>query len=175
MRTLVAYYSLSGNTKRVAERIANLCDADVEQIRDMKGRTGAWAMLSSGREAMFKRPASIQPTEIDPGQYELVVLGTPIWAWTMSSPMRTYIIRHAASFNRVAFFCTEGGTGGERAFAHMSALIGMQPVATLEVTESDLKTGADEDKLQRFIDAIAHVCGLASQENDRISARSAAK
>jgi flavodoxin len=163
MRTLVVYYSLTGHTRHVAERIADRCNADTEEIKDLNSRTGAWAMLSSGREALLRRPASIQPTRIDPGRYDLVVLGTPIWAWTMSSPMRAYIIQHAARLNRVAFFCTEGGIGGERAFAHMSALVGARPVATLEVTESDLKTGAEEDKLQRFIAAIAGTSGVASQ------------
>ena len=129
-------------------------DADIEQIKDFKTRTGGWAMLMSGRQALFKRPALIQSTEKDPEQYDLVILGTPVWAWTMSSPMRSYITQHASSFNQVAFFCSEGGTGGARMFRHMTDLIGKQPVAVLEVTETDLKTGADKDKLKQFIGTI---------------------
>lgn len=162
MRTLVVYYSLTGHTKGVAERIAGECNADIEKIKDVKTRTGAWAMFSSGGEALLKRPAVIQPTEKDSLQYDVVILGTPVWAWTMSSPMRAYITQHSSSFNRVAFFCTEGGTGGERTFGHMSDLIGKQPVATLEVTETDLKNGADSDKLKQFTGTIA-------QLSDRVS------
>ena len=154
MRALVVYYSLTGHTRGIAERIADECDADIEQIKDVKPRTGGWGMISSGGEALFKRPALIQTTEKDPVQYDLVILGTPVWTWTMSSPMRSYITQHASSFNRVAFFCTEGGTGGARTFGHMTELIGKQPVATLEVTETDLKTGADKDKLKQFIGTI---------------------
>lgn len=39
-------------------------------------------------------------------------------------------------------------------FGHMTDLIGKQPVATLEVTETDLKTGADKNKLKQFIGTI---------------------
>ncbi|MGI9405380.1 MAG: flavodoxin family protein, partial [Hyphomicrobiaceae bacterium] len=139
MKTLVVYYSLTGHTKSIADGVAAHCNADIEQIRDVKERKGAWAMLSTGGEAFLRRPAAIQPAVVDPGQYDLTVLGTPVWAWTMSSPMRTYIKQHASRFNQVAYFCTEGGTGGERTFRHMSDLIGKQPVATLEITETDLK------------------------------------
>ena len=69
--------------------------------------------------------------------------------------MRASINQHLHGFNQVAFFCTEGGTGGERTFRHMSDLVGKQPVATLEVTEADLKTGAAMDKQKTFIGAIA--------------------
>lgn len=68
--------------------------------------------------------------------------------------MRACLTRHSSHLDRVAFICTEGGTGGKRAFRHMLDLIGQQPVATLEVTESDLKTGADKDTLHPFIDAV---------------------
>ncbi|MCP4384555.1 MAG: hypothetical protein GY798_24610 [Hyphomicrobiales bacterium] len=155
MRTLVVYYSLTGHTKGLAERIAGECDAEIERIKDAKDRSGAWARFSSGREALFNRRAVIGQTEKDPAQYDLVILGTPVWAWTMSSPMRTYLTQNASSLDRVAFFCTEGGAGGGRAFRHMSDLISKRPVATLEVTATDLKTGADKDKLKQFVSAIA--------------------
>ena len=159
MKILVVYYSLTGHTKGIAEAIADECGADIEQIKDIKRREGAFVMFWSGREALLKRPGLIQPSEIEPAQYDLVILGTPVWAWALSSPMRAYITQHSSSLTWVAFFCTEGGSGGKRAFRQMSDLIGKQPVATLEITETDLKTGADGDKLTPFTKAIAQLAG----------------
>ena len=73
--------------------------------------------------------------------------------------MRAYIAGHKSKLNQVAFFCTEGGAGGNRAFRQMADLIGKQPVATLEVTESDLKTGAEKQKLSTFYRTIAQQTG----------------
>jgi len=165
MKTLVVYYSLTGHTKGIAEAIAGELSADIEQIKDMKSRAGRFVMFWSGRDALFKRPGLIQPTQKEPCKYDLVVLGTPVWAWAISSPVRAYIMQHASSLKQVAFFCTEGGSGGKRAFGQMGELIGKQPVATLEVTESDLKTGADNDKLKPFVDAIGQLS--ASSEPTR--------
>ncbi|MGI9476956.1 MAG: flavodoxin family protein [Hyphomicrobiaceae bacterium] len=164
MRTLVVYYSLTGNTKRTAELVAAECQADLERIVDLKDRSGAWALFQTGGEALFKRSAPIRPTDMEPGQYDLVILGTPVWAWTMSSPMRTYIEQHAANFKHVAFFCTEGGTGGQRTFRHMTELAGKQPIATLEITESDLKTDRDREKTTAFVNAVARFSDAALRQ-----------
>ena len=169
MRCLVVYYSLSGNTKAVAEQIARQCNGDIEQIRDVDPRSGIWAMVSSGREAMFKQSTAIRPTQTDPGKYDLVILGTPVWAWTMSSPMRAYLNQYADRFKQVAFFCTAGSSGGARTFRHMSALAGTPPLATLELTEADLKLPANENGLQGFIAAIA----VDSADPENVAAASA--
>lgn len=58
----------------------------------------------------------------DPQLYDVVVLGTPVWGGTMSSPTRTYIETNKSKFNRVAFFCTQGGSDNPRLFSDMAAL-----------------------------------------------------
>lgn len=154
-RKLVCYYSHTGHTHKIAELVAKVLDADVERIIDAKSREGALGYLTAGRDAVLKRRSRIQPVVNDPSQYNLVILGTPIWAWNLSPPMRTYISDHKSKFNQVAFFCTEGGSGGNRAFRQMANLIGKQPVATLELTEADLKRDSYKDKLDGFIERLA--------------------
>lgn len=156
MKTLVIYFSRTGHTQKIAEAIAANYGSDIEQIREVNDRFGVSKYLAAGRDAIFKRLGSIQPTDKDPAQYDLIILGTPIWAWNVTPPMRAYIAGHKSKLNQVAFFCTEGGAGGKRAFRQMADLIGKQPVATLEVTESDLKTGVDKEKLNTFYHSIAH-------------------
>ncbi len=177
MRILVTYYSLTGTTKSIAEKISGECNGELEPIQEAQHRSGFWGALSAGRDAIFKRPALINPAETDPAQYDLVIIGTPIWAWSMSSPVRAYITQHASSLKHVAFFCTEGGTGGKRAFEHMSELIGKHPVATLEVTETDIKQGTDKDKLKQFVSDIGRLSDQIARlatDNDRGPHRDAA-
>jgi len=168
MKTLVIYFSRTGHTQKIAEAIAAKYGSDIERIKEVNDRFGVSRYLAAGRDAMFKRHASLQPTHKNPAQYDLTILGTPIWAWNLTPPMRAYIAGHKSKLNQVAFFCTEGGAGGKRAFRQMADLIGKQPVASLEVTESDLKTGADKEKLITFYRTIARQTG-ASDEGSHAS------
>ena len=152
-RILVVDYSRTGNTRRVAQRVAQACEADLEDICDARPRKGLWGWLRSGREAWKGLPAEIGPTSRDPADYDLVVLGSPVWAGHVSSPMRRYLLDQSGKLDRIALFVTEGGTGGVKALAEMTELAGQSPVATLELTERDLKKGL-EARLGDFVSKI---------------------
>lgn len=151
MRILVAYYSSTGHTKQIAEAIGKACGADLEQIQDVESRAGFLGYLRSARQAVMKQACKIRDVAKDPSHYDLVLLGTPVWAWNLSPPMRAYISERASKFRVVGFFCTEGGAGGAGVFKQMAELSGKQPAATLIVTEAELKSSSYSDKLQAFI------------------------
>ncbi len=153
-RILIVYYSRTGNTARVAEEVAAMCDAKTEAVRDLKSRSGVFGYLRSGREAFRKSLAPIQEVGEDPANFDTVALGTPVWAGNLASPMRTYISTHRARFPRVAFFCTEGGAGAERVFRDMAALCQTKPIASLVVTEKELKADTYRDKARAFAEAL---------------------
>jgi flavodoxin len=156
-RTLVTYFSRTGRTRRIALEIAHALNAESEQIEESRSRLGFIGYWRSGREAYREIAAPIAPCAHDPSSYELVVLGTPIWAGRMSSPLRAYVNAHAGSFRRVAFFCTHGGTSAARVFDAIAALCGARPVATLAVTEREIKAEAYTDRLQQFVARLAAV------------------
>jgi flavodoxin len=150
MQALVVFYSRTGHTKKVGEELAKALSGDVEEIVDTTNRAGPIGFLISGREASGKKLAKLQPVKKDPATYDIVVIGTPVWASNMSSPVRTYITENKAKFKNVAFFCTEGSKGAETAFAEMEEIIGKKPKTTLTVTVADLKSGSDADKVKKF-------------------------
>jgi flavodoxin len=141
-RILVVYYSRTGNTKRVARTIAAALDAEIEEIVDRTRRSGVLGYLRSAFQAALQRPAPIDPAVRDPAQYDLVIVGTPIWDMSVSSPVRSYLRRHRGSLRSAAFFCTCGGRGGERAFARMADVADARPVATLIVREAEVERSA---------------------------------
>lgn len=153
-RMLVAFYSLSGNTGKLAHEIARELGADIESIRDATPRRGAIGMLRSIIDASFRREPAIRPAEKKPMDYDLLVLGGPIWAGRLASPVRTYARRHAAGARRVAFFCTQGGRGADKALAELARLCHMSPSAMLVVDARHLARDDHAADLARFIAAL---------------------
>jgi flavodoxin len=147
MKSLVAYYSRTGNTKTVAEAVANSLNADVEPISSDTEGKGMGRLVM---QALFKVQARIGQTTKDPSLYDVVVVGTPVWAHTLSSPVRTYLAKNKSKFKSVAFFCTYGGSGSERALKNMESFCGKTAVGTLAVVEKDVKSGEYVEKVKRF-------------------------
>ena len=132
-RYLVAYYSWTGNTEKVANLIAETLSADVERIRDVEPRGGPFAFPSAVVASLLKRsPPISQPTK-NVADYDVVILGCPVWASNMATPMRSYIMRENPRIKQVGLFCTLGGSGGKAALARMAALCGHAPLANLIV------------------------------------------
>ena len=152
---LTVFYSRTGHTASVAESISDGLTTDKEQLKERRTST----YMNAGFGALFGRVSDLEETVNSPGDYELVILGTPVWSWSLSSPMRAYIAAHASEFRDVAFFCTEGGSGGRRAFGQMKRLCGKSPLATLEITEAELKSGAADAKIESFVDTLRQKTG----------------
>jgi flavodoxin len=130
MKTVVVYYSRTGNTRMVAEEIASILNADIDEIHDVRNRDGARGWLLAGRDASRKFTTEIE-TKLDPSKYDLVIIGTPIWAFTVTPAVRTYLTTN--KFKRLAFLSTSGGSSGEKTFKEMER-ISRKPIATLSLS-----------------------------------------
>ncbi len=149
MRTLVVYYSRSGTTRALAGALSRALDADVEEIVDETPRDGVAGYAQSLIESVLEQDARIRPRVNDPGFYDLVVVGTPVWAANVSSPVRAYLRAARGRLPSVAFFCTMGGRGDSRVFHKMQELAGARPVARLALRGRALWRPT-EDAVQRF-------------------------
>jgi hypothetical protein len=121
-KILVVFYSRSGTTRRIAMALSATLGASVEEILEDRGRAGFLGYWKSIIEARRKHLPDILPARNDPSSFDLVVIGTPVWAWSVASPVRAYLTANKDRLPAVAFFCTLGGKGGETAFAQMQAL-----------------------------------------------------
>jgi len=74
LKVLVVYYSRSGNTKLVAEAIAQSLGADVEEIKDERNRMGVFGFLRCGYEAVFKKLVDIEVSGKNLGGYDLIIV-----------------------------------------------------------------------------------------------------
>jgi DNA polymerase (family X) len=69
MKILVAYYSHSSHTKKMAREIARTAGADLEAIREERDRSGLWGYLVSTWQSFVHEAAPILPTQEDPSHY----------------------------------------------------------------------------------------------------------
>src|SRR3990172_13104609 len=103
-KILVAYYSRTGTTRKVAELIAQKLGAELEEIKDTVDRSGIKGYLLSGRDATLKRLTELYPIAKNPADYDLVLVGTPIWSWNVSAPIRTYVTQQKNNLKSIAYF-----------------------------------------------------------------------
>lgn len=150
MRALVVYYTRTGHTRTVAEAIAKELQCDVEEIIDTEKRSGPAGFILSGRQATKKELTKIEPLKKDPAGYDVVIIGTPVWALTMSTAVRTYIMEKKDRFKKVAFFLTFGGLGAEPTFRDLEELCGKKPEATLAVNTIAIKSDVYGDSVRQF-------------------------
>jgi flavodoxin len=155
MKTLVVYYSKTGNTRRLAEEIAKQLCCDIEEIHDKKSRSGAAGWFSGSRDAFRKFLTDIEYT-LDSSEYDLVIIGTPVWSFGITPAVRSYFTRNIEKLNNVAFFLTSGGLGIKGAFKDMEAL-SKTPVASFELHGRGIGTSIDVEK---DIDKIKEFCDL---------------
>lgn len=151
MKTLVVYYSRSNITKEIAKEIQKELNCDIEEIKPLKGYDGKTGYAKAGYESVTKKTPEIEAIENNPADYDLVVIGTPVWASTMASPVYTYLTQNKDKLNNVAFFATCGGSGDESTLKNMAKLVGKEGVATYSATR---KTIDDKTKLKEFTDAL---------------------
>jgi flavodoxin len=147
---LIVYYSMGGHTRRLAEELGEAIGGDVEEIVEVRPRAGLPGMLRAVVDATLHRMPAVLAPRRDVAAYRLLVLGGPIWASRLAAPVRTFAQAHGRRAQRIAFFCTEGGRGGEQAFADLARLCGREPVATLVVDEKHLDPAAHRGDLGRF-------------------------
>jgi flavodoxin len=126
VKKLVVYYSLEGNTKLVAEAVAEAAEADLIRLvpSEQPSASGAARYFWGGRAAIMKKAPKLEPLEFTPEDYDLVFLGTPVWAWTFAPPIRSFLRDHDLSGKKVALFCCHGGGPGKAMEKLESAVAG---------------------------------------------------
>ena len=150
MNALVIYYSRTGNTQVIAKAIATQLNATIEQITEYKKYSGITGYIRAAYQAIRGEETSIRANEINHANYDIVIIGAPVWASNIPPPMLSYIQHHKHQLKSIAFFCTEGGSGGARMFDKMKTIIGKPAVDTLEITEKELKNKSFNSKLVAF-------------------------
>ena len=108
MRSLVVYYSFTGNTRMVAERAARDLDADTAEVRAPRYESGGFRFLRAAFDSWRGRLPAINVSGRRPEEYDFVLIMAPVWAGHAATPMRAYLAQNRGKFKRAAFLLTCG-------------------------------------------------------------------
>ncbi len=111
MNKLVIYYSFEGNTRLIAEVIAEASGADLLELEPKKKLRshGLFKYLWGGRQVVMKEKPKLLPLAKNPQDYDLLFIGTPVWAWTYTPPLNTFFSAVNLKNKKIALFCCHGG------------------------------------------------------------------
>lgn len=114
-KMLVIYYSWSnGNTKRIAEKLADAAKADLIRIETVTPYHGSYNdVVSQGqREVQSGYMPKIKPLNVDIDDYDVIAVGTPTWWYTMAPAVHTFLHSQNWEGKTVIPFMTNGGWPG---------------------------------------------------------------
>ena len=112
-KVLIVYYSLTGSTRFIAETLKDSIEADLLELKPIKelnpdkGTTYMWG----GAQATMKKKPNLKPIEMKPLDYDLVIIGTPVWAWTITPPIRSFLSMFDLTDKKVALWTCSARTG----------------------------------------------------------------
>jgi flavodoxin len=139
MKILVVYFSRSGATRKVGGTVAELLGCDLQEIVPIRGYSGLFGWFRAGKETAKKHLPAIHDLEKNPADYDLVVVGTPVWANTMASPVRSFFEKYHDSLKKVSLFVTKGGNAQSRFKADVEKLWSITAVETVELRSRNVK------------------------------------
>ena len=150
-KCIVVYFSRSGNTKKVGELIASKLSCDLKAITPIKSYKGLFGWLKAGYQAASKKIPPLNSIDINFNEFDLVIVGTPVWAGNMSSPIRSFLTNNSKNFKNVAFFNTSGGADNINVCINMGELIELEPKAMLDLSQKEVKEDSIKEKVEEFI------------------------
>lgn len=153
MKKAVVFYSLSGNTQAAAKEIAEGIGADLIELKLVKPfpTEKSKQLALGGMQAMFGMKPAIQELSKNIKEYDVLILGTPIWAGTIAAPVHSFLNKYQVLDKIVAVFTFSGGGDNKRCIAKLSKrLPHLKVEVALANRDSDLAIH-NADKIHHFI------------------------
>jgi flavodoxin len=110
MKSLVVYYSWTGNTEVAAKAIAAETSAELRALKEAKERRKASGFLSAAFGALTGSKASLKDPDYSTDAYDTIFIGTPIWAIHSTPPINTWIY-NASLLNKNVYLFTTNASG----------------------------------------------------------------
>lgn len=114
-KKLVAYFSASGVTAKLAKKLAKAIDADLFEIKPVEPYSEAdqnWKnpLARCNKEKIGKKDVPVSGIVENMDEYDTVYLGFPIWYWATPNVVNTFVKQYDFSHKKVVLFATSGGS-----------------------------------------------------------------
>ena len=160
MKSLVVYYSMSGNCEMVAGKIAEYTGADVLRLEPVKAYpdSGFKKFFWGGKSAVMGDTPELNPYGFDASKYETIIIGFPVWASRMAPPLKTFVADNleALKDKKISSFACQGGSGAEKAFSQLCGMLKRDSLdATLVLNDPKSRNNSENEKtIEAFCDKI---------------------
>lgn len=151
-KKLVAFFSASGTTKKVAEMIAAEAGADLYEItpKELYTRADLDWMNKKSRSSIEMNDKKIRPEiadiPVDISDYDEIILGFPIWWYVAPTIVNTFLEAHDFSGKKIVLFATSGGSGFGNTVSEL------QPSAPgAVITEGKLLNGVSTQEVRDWV------------------------
>ena len=123
-RMLIAYFSLSGNTRLIARDIQRMTGGELFEIRPVRryGPDFDTAVEQARQELREQARPKLKETISDMSRYDVVFVGFPNWVGTMPMPVFSFLEQYDFSGKTIVPFCTHGTSGPASTFRDLAAL-----------------------------------------------------
>ena len=123
MKTAVVYYSLQGNIRYVAEKVAAKLGADLIELIPVKAYPdkGMKKFIWGGSAVTFKKKPELKPYSFNTGDYDLIILGTPVWASGFTPPLRTFLEDNDLTGKKIAVIASSAGGDQSKCISTLQA------------------------------------------------------
>jgi hypothetical protein len=150
-KVLVVVYSYTGTSRRLAQMLAAWQEWPIGEIRDATARKGMWRCIV---DSMFSRRPAIVYDDPDPGAFDAVVLISPIWAYRLAGPMRSFVASRRKQLRDVAVLSVMGSRGAPNAVAEVTRLIGRTPIMDAAFTSREVEDSSFAGRMEAFGNAV---------------------
>jgi len=153
VKTLVVFYSLDGNTRSIAKTIQQKLDADIVELRLKKpiNQKSFLKYFLGGMQVVFRSRPQLLPMGKDPRDYQLIFIGTPVWAGNFVPAFSTFFSSVELKKKKIALFCCCAGQNGKTIDRLKKALPGNEFLGEM-VFKNPLKNDPEgnKEKAQRW-------------------------
>jgi flavodoxin len=150
-KVLIVYYSLTGNTRSIAEMIREKTGGEGFEIETVKNYPADYSecIEEAKRELQKRELPALKKSPPDMSSYNLILVGSPVWWYTVSTPVMNFLIQADFAGMEVSAFCThEGGVG--KFFPHFKEQA--KNVIVLEGLDLYKPRQADEGEVHKALD-----------------------
>lgn len=122
-KKLVVFFSYTGNTKKIAESIQKKLNCDILEIKPVKPYSTDYQTVvddEQNNESSKKKP-EIQSIDKDLSQYDEIIVGSPVWWYTIAPVIRTFLSENDLKGKIIKPFATNAGWLG-RTFQEIEKL-----------------------------------------------------
>lgn len=146
MKSLIVYYSYTGNNEALAKEMKLRFGSDLYKIFEKKHRNAFTILL----DVIFKRETEIEKPDIFLIDYDVVIFMAPIWDSKIATPLKSFIKMECLSIRNYAFIsiCTGHEGQSQKINAELFELTNRKPIAVTELSVNDLLLPEQKDKIR---------------------------